>query len=150
MADVLFYHLTESKLQDALPSLVEKSLARGWKAVIQCADAQSMEQLDESLWTAKDDSFLPHAAEGATEQDERQPVLLTCGEGNANGAAIRFVTGGGRVPDASAYERVVVMFDGHDNGQVEAARNDWKNLQAAGHTLTYWQQNSDGGWFRKA
>jgi DNA polymerase IIIc chi subunit len=28
MTDVLFYHLTESKLEDALPPLIDKSAAR--------------------------------------------------------------------------------------------------------------------------
>jgi hypothetical protein len=31
MAEVLFYHLTESTLQDALPGLLERSLGRGWR-----------------------------------------------------------------------------------------------------------------------
>lgn len=150
MAEVLFYHLTESRLEEALPSLVEKSLARGWKAVIQCANPEAVERLDESLWTWREDSFLPHAAEGAGEHDDRQPVLLSCAETNGNGAEIRFVTGGGKVPQAETYARVVVMFDGHDNAQVEAARGEWKALQGGGHSLTYWQQNPDGGWFRKA
>ncbi|HLP68577.1 MAG TPA: DNA polymerase III subunit chi, partial [Rhizobium sp.] len=29
MAEILFYHLTESKLEDALPPLLEKSVERG-------------------------------------------------------------------------------------------------------------------------
>ncbi len=150
MAEVLFYHLTESKLEDALPSLVEKSLARGWKTAIQCAGEAALQRLDECLWTWREDSFLPHAAQGASEDDSRQPVLLTCSQDNPNAAAIRFVTGGANVSDAGDYERVVVMFDGHDNAQVEAARGEWKALQTAGHDLTYWQQNPDGGWFKKA
>ncbi len=149
MAEVLFYHLTESKLEDALPALVEKSLARGWKAVIQCRDDQALERLDECLWTWREDSFLPHARAGSTPEDDRQPVLLTSDSGNKNGAEIRFVTGGGRVENPGDYERVVIMFDGHDNAQLESARAEWRALQAAGHDLTYWQQNPDGGWFKK-
>ena len=30
MTEVLFYHLTESKLEDALPPLLEKSVERGF------------------------------------------------------------------------------------------------------------------------
>ncbi len=150
MAEVLFYHLTESRLEDALPALVEKSLARGWKAVIQCGDDEALERLDECLWTWREDSFLPHATAGSTQDDARQPVLLTSGDGSENGAEIRFVTGGGRVESPADYKRVVIMFDGHDNAQLEAARAEWRALLAAGHDLTYWQQNPDGGWFKKS
>ena len=38
MAEVLFYHLTESTLEDALPPLLEKSLERGWRAVVQTGE----------------------------------------------------------------------------------------------------------------
>ena len=35
MADILFYHLTESTLEEALPGLLERSVERGWRAVVQ-------------------------------------------------------------------------------------------------------------------
>ena len=38
MAEVLFYHLTESKLEEALPPLLEKSVERGWKVAVQTRD----------------------------------------------------------------------------------------------------------------
>ena len=31
MAEILFYHLTESTLEEALPGLLEKSVERGWQ-----------------------------------------------------------------------------------------------------------------------
>jgi hypothetical protein len=37
MAEALFYHLTESTLEQALPPLLEKSLQRGWAVVVQTA-----------------------------------------------------------------------------------------------------------------
>jgi DNA polymerase-3 subunit chi len=35
MTEVLFYHLTESKLEDALPPLLDKSVERGWRVAVQ-------------------------------------------------------------------------------------------------------------------
>ena len=61
MAEVLFYHLTESTLEEALPGLLEKSLERGWKAVVQTGTEERRDALDAHLWTFRDDSFLPHA-----------------------------------------------------------------------------------------
>ncbi len=33
--EVLFYHLEQQALEKVLPSLVEKTLERGWRAVVQ-------------------------------------------------------------------------------------------------------------------
>lgn len=149
MAEILFYHLTESKLDDALPPLVEKSLARGWRAVLQFADEASRDLMDTRLWTWRETSFLPHGIDGSLD-DARQPALLTTTTENGNAANIRFILGGAEPPDADSYERLVVMFDGHDNLQLEHARGQWKRFAGVAHTLTYWQQNGSGGWERKA
>lgn len=149
MVEVLFYHLTESTLEEALPGLLERSLARGWRAVVQTGTEERRDALDTHLWTFRDDSFLAHATEReAYPQD--QPVLLTTGADNANGAQIRFLVDGATPPDLSAYQRAVFMFDGHDQLQLEAARGHWKTVKAAGHTVTYWQQTPDKRWERKA
>jgi DNA polymerase-3 subunit chi len=42
------------------------------------------------------------------------------------------------------------MFDGFDEPQLQKARESWKRLKGEGHTLSYWQQNQDGRWQRKA
>ncbi len=60
MAEVLFYHLTESKLEDALPPLLEKSVERGWTVAVQTRDPERRDALDAHLWVYRDDSFLPH------------------------------------------------------------------------------------------
>lgn len=149
MAETLFYHLTQSTLEEALPPLLEKSLQRGWHAVVQTGTVERRDALDVHLWTYSDDSFLAHG----TDRDLHpafQPVLLTTGDGNANGARIRFIVDGATPPDLTAYERAVFLFDGHDAAQVEAARRHWKDVKAAGHTATYWQQTADRRWERQA
>ena len=35
MTEILFYHLQGQKLEGGLTPLLEKSLARGWKAIVQ-------------------------------------------------------------------------------------------------------------------
>ncbi|QPC87328.1 DNA polymerase III subunit chi [Mesorhizobium sp. NBSH29] len=149
MAEVLFYHLTESTLYDALPGLVERSLQRGWKAVVQTGTEERRDALDTHFWTFRDDGFLAHA----TDQDpypEEQPVLLTIADGSPNGAEIRFLVDGAEPPDLKSYERAVFMFDGHDATQLEAARRHWKVMKTAGHDVTYWQQTPEKRWERKA
>ncbi len=149
MTEVLFSHLTESTLEDALPALLERSLDRGWRAVVQTGSEERRDSLDAHLWTWRDDSFLAHG----TEHDQHaahQPVLLTTGTANPNGAQIRFIVDGAEPPPLSAYERAVFMFDGHDSFQLEQARAHWKVMKAEGHAVTYWQQTPEKRWERKA
>lgn len=149
MAEVLFYHMTESTLEDALPGLLERSVGRGWRAVVQTGGEERRDALDQHLWTFRDDSFLAHGTDREPLAAE-QPVLLTTGDGNPNQANIRFLVDGAVPPELAGYERAVFLFDGHDDGQVEAAREHWKTMKAAGHTVTYWQQTADRRWERKA
>lgn len=148
MAEVLFYHLTESTLEDALPGLLERSVERGWRAVVQAGTEERRDALDAHLWTFRDDSFLAHATDREPYPAE-QPILLTTGDGNPNGANIRFLVDGAVPPDLTGYDRAVFLFDGHDASQVESAREHWKATKAAGHAVTYWQQTPDRRWERK-
>jgi len=149
MTEILFYHLTESKLEDALPPLLEKSLERGWKVAVQTAGQERRDALDVHLWTYRDDSFMPHATD-TSERAADQPVLLTSAPENANAANVRFIVDGAEPPALESYERIVFMFDGYDAGQLEGARAQWKRLKAEGHALTYWQQSPEGRWQKKA
>jgi DNA polymerase-3 subunit chi len=71
-------------------------------------------------------------------------------DGNANSATVRFIVGGAEPPPLAPYERVVFMFDGYDQEQLEGARAQWKKLKGEGHSLTYWQQTQEGRWEKKA
>lgn len=149
MTDVLFYHLTESKLEDALPPLIDKSVERGWQVAVQMREASRRDVLDTHLWTYREDSFLAHGTD-ESEMADRQPVLLTVSPDNLNNAAVRFFVEGAEATDVGSYQRVVLMFDGYDQEQLESARAQWKRLKGEGHNLTYWQQSQDGRWEKKA
>ena len=51
MAEILFYHLLRQPLEAVLPSLLERSLARGWRAVVHAPSAERLQALDDHLWT---------------------------------------------------------------------------------------------------
>jgi DNA polymerase-3 subunit chi len=150
MAEVLFYHLQARPLEQVLPTLLERSLARGWKAVIELSSRERLAALDDRLWTYVDESFLPHVT--AAEPDAAaNPIVLTTASDNPNGAQVRFCVDGVRIPDAlDAYERVILMFDGDDPDALASAREDWKKLRTLGVSATYWQQDETGRWEKKA
>jgi len=147
--DILFYHLTETKMEDALPPLLEKCIERNWRVVVQTVGEERQALLDAQFWTFRDESFLPHGTDQALHADV-QPILITTGQGNVNAATVRFQVDGAEPPDLDGYERVVFMFDGYDEAQLSLARTQWKKLKGEGHTLSYWQQNRDGRWEKKA
>ena len=150
MAEMLFYHLQRQPLERVLPALVEKSLARGWRVVVQASSDERVEALDAHLWTYRDDAFLPHGTD--REQDPAsQPVLLTTRDHNPNRAEVRFLIDGADVPaDAAGYERIVLLFDGEDPDALAAARERWTQAKAQGLATTYWQADEEGRWERKA
>lgn len=149
MTEVLFYHLTEKTLAQTLPGLLEKCEAKGWRSVVQAGNQITLDVLDRLLWTNKAESFLAHSkANNETAKD--QPIWLTLDEQNLNGAQIRFMVDGATPPELGEYERGVYIFDGHNEAALSHARERWKIEKAAGHAVTYWQQNGNGGWEKKA
>lgn len=146
MAEVRFYHLTRSNLAQALPPMLEKVLARGWRAVVQTASAANANALSESLWTYHEQAFLPHgtAAEG---EAARQPIWLTDQDENPNGANTFFLTDG-IFQTQHAADLTCIVFDGSDADLLAAARTAWADYKNSGHVLTYWQQ-TDSGWEQK-
>lgn len=149
MAEILFYHMRRQVLEEVLPTLLEKTLARGWRAVVQVPAEERAGALDGQLWTYRDDSFLPHVlAEDANAADTA--IVIATEEVNPNGAKVCFLVDGAETADAAAYERLVVLFAERDPEAVEAARDYWRRLKAAGHEVTYWQETERGGWERKA
>jgi DNA polymerase-3 subunit chi len=150
MTEILFYHLQGQKPESVLPTLLEKSLQRGWRVVVQGASEERIEALDAHLWTYRDDAFLPH---GTWREQEavQQPILLTLNEGNPNAANVRFLIDGAAVPpDPEVYARIVLLFDGDDEEAVAAARTAWSEAKAKGFEATYWQPDERGRWVKKA
>jgi DNA polymerase III subunit chi len=148
MTEVLFYHLEYQPLERALPALVERTLERNWRAVIEVGSEERLEALDTLLWTYREESFLPHG----TRRDgnpQQQPVFLTSSQDNPNGATVRFLLDGAQLADVTSYARVVYVFDGRDASAVERAREEWRRVKAAGCEVTYWQQSPEGGWQKK-
>jgi len=149
MTEVLFYHLQDMLLENVLPPLLEKSLERGWRVVVQSTSEERSEALDAHLWTYRDDSFLPHASWRAADVQD-QPIVLAVEEGNPNGAKVRFLIDNAKLPaDAQTYDRMVLIFNGDDGESLAAARSAWTDCKARGFEVTYWQTDERGRWQRR-
>lgn len=150
MGAAYFYHLTRRPLAETLRTLLERSLAQGWRVAVRGSDPAALEALDRALWLGPEDSFLPHGMAGGP-HDAAQPVLLTSADHAPNEPACVMSVHGAEVAPAEvmALERVCVLFDGSDPAALDRARHQWKTLKQAGVSAQYWSEDS-GRWEKKA
>ena len=152
--EILFYCLERRGLEDVLPGLLERTAERGWRAIVRVDSDERMSALDLHLWSYSEQSFLAHGTP-QTGYPSRQPVYLTMGDENPNGAAVLFLTGG-EIPSQwtmekyAKFARIVVIFDGQNAELLCAAQASWRSAQQSGHAAAYWRQNASGKWERQA
>lgn len=147
--EVWFYHLERTSLDAALPELLEKTLARSWRALVRSTEPERVDHLDGWLWTYRDDSFLPHGVDGEP-MSERQPVLITTSMANPNQADVLFLIDGAEPGDISPYQRCILLFDGRDEAALGLARRRWSEFKGAGCEVSYWRQGETSGWRKEA
>ncbi|RTL86406.1 MAG: DNA polymerase III subunit chi [Hyphomicrobiales bacterium] len=154
MVEISFYHLKTRRVEDALPTLLERSISRGWRVVVQAATEARMRALDEHLWRYRPESFLPHGTR-ADASPETQPIYLTTTDENPNQADVRIFLEGVRVAPCLASKaaprlRAVLLFEENEAEELASARAQWRELRDAGETLVYQQQDESGRWVEKA
>ncbi|WP_370269809.1 DNA polymerase III subunit chi [Nioella sp.] len=150
MGAVFFYHLTRSRPEDTLRTLLGKSRQAGWRVLVRGKSEAMLERLDELLWLGPEETFLAHGIAGGA-QDADQPILLSTGPEIPNAAACVMSIEGAEVTpeEVDRLERVCILFDGGDEGAVTHARGQWKALTGAGCAAQYWSEES-GRWEKKA
>lgn len=147
-AEVFFYHLTQRPVEATLPVLLERARAAGWRVVVRGAVQERMQWLDEALWLAGEESFLPHGLSGGP-HDALQPILLTT-DARLRADCVMCIDGVAPAPEELAQiARACVLFDGNDEAAVQTARGQWKALSDAGCKAVYWSEAS-GRWEKKA
>lgn len=146
--EIWFYHLERSSLDQVLPELLDRTLQRGWRALVRVADPRRLDEIDERLWTWREESFLAHGRAG-DDHAARQPILLTSSLENPNGAQALFIVDGSDLGATEGLARCFIIFDGRDETALHGARERWKALKARGAHLAYWKQ-TDEGWQKAA
>jgi len=133
-----FYQLGRDPLVSVLASIATRVLAGGGRLLVVTGDAAQAQAIDEGLWTASVESFLPHGLMGA-----EQPVLISASPDPANGARNVAIVDGAWRDEALGFDRAFHFFD---DGSIEAARTAWRALKSRdGVEPRYWRQE-DGRW----
>lgn len=149
MGAVYFYHLTESPLDQTLPTLVGKAQGAGWRVLVRGRRPAVLEHLDKQMWNGAPAAFMPHGLAGGP-HDDSQPILLGVDTPMDGFDCLVSVDGA----EATAAEvglsaRTMVLFDGYEEDAVAHARTQWKALTNAGCEAQYWAQDM-GSWTKKA
>ena len=110
---------------------------------------ERLPELDNYLWTYREDSFLPHGRDDEPQADQH-PILLSS-QANDNGASeCIFLLDQTDIDFNESAKRAIIIIDGKNSESVDFERARWKKLKEANATLSYWQQNDQGGWEKKA
>jgi DNA polymerase-3 subunit chi len=115
--------------------VAERAYAEGRRVLIHCPDSALARELDERLWSYRDESFLPHGLVGET-NPALTPILISAdGEPAAEDQVL--INLGAEVPEFfSRFERLCEPLD-QDPTVLQAGRARWKYYQDCGYDLKH-------------
>ena len=137
VTEVYFYHLERRTLEDVLPTLLERSLERGWRAAVQAASEERVEALDTLLWTYREESFLAarHGARrsrgGSSNLPHRPATTIPTARRSASWSTARRSTMPRLTPASS------ICSTGATTSAVARARAEWQKAKTQGFSVSY-------------
>lgn len=144
VTEVSFYKLTTLPVEKASLKLMEKIYYSKQKLVVVTKDEQQMKTIDDTLWSYSTKHFIAHGTCNDNFQED-QPILITNKIENPNSASIIMALGDIDV-DILNTEKIIYIFDGNNQKQVDFARIKWKSYKdKESFNIIYWQQNLQGG-----
>lgn len=115
--------------------LLRKAIAGG-STVAVIGDAQTLEQLDELLWTFSPLDFLPHVRRQSIGEPPPQdtPIWLCTGLDHGRGRQVLVNLTHQMPAELHLFERVIEIVS-HDEADRQSARQRWKQYSAAGFEI---------------
>ena len=133
-----FYQFARAPLVSVLASIATRVQAGEGRLLVVTGDEEQAKAIDEGLWTASVESFLPHGLMGAD-----QPILIAATADPANAARNVAIADGVWREEVLGFNRAFHFFD---DSSIEAARTAWRSLKGReGVEPRYWRQE-DGRW----
>ena len=150
MTEVLFYHLQNMSLESVLPPLLEKSLERGWRVVVQSTSEERADALDAHLWTYRDE-FVPAACHLARRRCGRSS--RSCWRSRRAiriGANVRFLIDNAALPaDSAAMSAWCCCSTATMPMRLLLRAAPGPTASRADFEVTYWQADERGRWQRR-
>jgi DNA polymerase-3 subunit chi len=76
MSEVFFYHLTQTRLEVALPKILERALSVDWSIELRIGVEANLDAISDAIWKGPEDSFLPHCLED-NDKLEDYPIVIS-------------------------------------------------------------------------
>ena len=149
LSEIYFYHVTKQTVVSALPRLLAKSIDVGWTVFIRSKNEESLKLIDDAIWTAWPESFIPHAVIGS-QNDEKCDILLGTEINDSSSSDFLIALNGAliSVEEISSYKRCALLFDDKNSDEINIAREQWVEFTKADIRAKYWSQET-GVWSLK-
>jgi len=138
-----FYQLSRDPVERVVVMLARKVMQAGERLLVVSGEDDHRQQLSRELWQAGPEEFLANGEASAAGAD-KQPILLSAGMEATNGARMVLLADGKWRPEATRFERALLLFG---EGDTEAARALWRELDGDSDvTREIHKQDERGKW----
>ena len=150
MVQIDFYQIGQAGLETVLLMLLKKTLAAKKKALVLCP-MPAASAIDKALWSHEPESWIIHGLNDAIGAENCDVWISSDMAANQIQAEFLFLLHGSKPLKREGFKRSFCLFDGRSDVQLQQARSQWKEWQQLSDTnLTYYAQNTEGSWDKKA
>ena len=148
MSEVFFYHLTQTRIEVALPKILERAVSADWLVELRIGTESNVEFISDAIWKGPDDSFLPHCLEDNDKLYDYPIVLSKSPLSELRDCLIVIEQAELQNNEVEKFKRVCLLFDSKNEVELTKARASWKSLSDAGVNTVYWTEDQ-GTWKKK-
>ena len=148
MSEVYFYHLTHTRLEVALPKILERALSAEWSVELRIGMERDEETISDAIWKGPDESFLPNCLEDSDKLQDHPIVLSKSSLSEVRDCLVVIDQVNLKENEVKKFKRVCLLFDAKNEVELTNARKTWKSLSNAGVNTVYWAEDQ-GKWKRK-
>ena len=148
MSEVFFYHLTQTRLEVALPKILERALSVDWSVELRLGMDADVESISDAIWKGPDDSFLPHCLEDNDKLHDYPIVLSKSPLSELRDCLVIIEQAELQNNEVEKFKRVCLLFDSKNEVELTKARASWISLSDAGVNTVYWAEDQ-GTWKKK-
>ena len=148
MSEVFFYHLTQTRLEVALPKILERALSADWSVELRIGMEADVESISDAIWKGPDESFLPHCSADNDKLHDYPIVLNKSPLSEVRDCLIVIDQAELQENEMEKFKRVCLLFDSNNEIELKNARETWKSLSDAGLKTSYWAEDN-GKWTKK-
>jgi len=148
MSEVFFYHLTQTRLEVALPKILDRALSTDWSVELRIGMETNLETISNAIWKGPEESFLPHCSEDNDKLNDYPIVLSKSPLSNERDCLVVIGQAELQKNEVEKFKRVCLLFDSKNEVELTNARDCWKSFSDVGVNTVYWAEDK-GMWKKK-